>query len=510
MKKIRILKVLSATTLSMMIMSCSISSIFAETEETVIDTVDIPIEDVFNDWINYPDASLGYSYNAGWSYNKANETEPYDFINTTQNVGWTGFYNPNIDNFTTGTFEFDMKNLNFDPCGFTWGLVTGGTEENPVYSFYAFEECHNSQYWSVSYISEWYPKNYLASHSGPLYHGTIDASDGYYDHLGKDANYCGFAEGEVLAYGNLDVSIEEDLSNNYYTVKIEIGEESTSIYINNQLLTTINAPVQAGSFGPFATSNPDAYFKNMKILSTNNVMLNPIFSYNNEDGDDVNEAYVGDVVTVKDLSTFEGSEITEYYWTVTKDGEEIYSGNTPYTEYTNNAGSYETSLRITNTYGISSDIYLNSIIVKEIPNTLTPSFSYISNDIETNEITIGDNVMIINNSSYTGSPIAEYNWTVTKNGETVYTGTIPYDKYSENAGEYITTLVIKNEAEEISNEFSSMLKVVVPATPPQDEKPTDIPDTGDNSKSLFGIFSLLCGSSIIGSILLYFRKRKIK
>lgn len=49
------------------------------------------------------------------------------------------------------------------------------------------------------------------------------------------------------------------------------------------------------------------------MISTNNIMLNPVFEYRNSADEAVNGAYQGDEITIADLSTFEGSEITNSY-----------------------------------------------------------------------------------------------------------------------------------------------------------------------------------------------------
>ncbi|MDD6488754.1 MAG: hypothetical protein PUG48_02930 [Clostridia bacterium] len=454
MKKNKILKAVFSAMLAVTVVSSS-AVVFAtgtgeKSDKTVSvdETVNIETKTIFDSWVNYPNASFGYGYNAGWTYNSEE-----DYMNTTQNVGWTGFYNPDIDNLTTGKFSFKLKNLNFDPCGFTWGMKTGGTEEDPVYSFYAFEEC--DYYWSIAYISEWHPAKSGSSHQGPLYHGTIDADDYCYDHTGKDADCVGFAEGKVLAYGSRDTSLKEI----FHDVTIDIQEDSVSVYINGELLSTVDAEVQAGSFGPFATSNPQAYFKDLKMISTNDVMLNPVFEYRNSADEAVNEAYQGDEITVADLSTFEGSEITDRYWTVTKDDEEIYTGSEPYTNYTDETGTYVTTLRLKNAYGITSDVYSNTLVVSKVPNVLTPVFTYMNGDNAVTEATTDDTVTINDECSFSGSPIKEHLWTVTKDGEEIYTGSEPYADYTSAVGEYVTSLVLTNEDGETSEPYALTLKV---------------------------------------------------
>lgn len=454
LNKNKILKAIFAAMLAVTVVSSS-TAVFAEspdTSVTVDDVVDIETKTIFDSWVNYPNSSLGSGYNAGWKYN----TEE-NYMNTTQNVGWTGFYNPDIDNLTTGKFAFEMCDGNFDPCGFTWGLTRTGTDEDPVYSFYAYEECHESSYWSIAYISEWHPAYNTSSHKGPLYHGTIDASDGYYNHTGKDADNVGFAEGKVLACGSLD---EFDLNDtDFHKVVIDVNEDSVTVSINDVELATVEAPVQAGSFGPFATSNPKAYFSDLKMISTNDVMLNPIFEYRNVDGTAINETYQGDTITIADLSTFEGSEITDRYWTVTKDGEEIYTGSEPYTNYTDETGTYVTTLSLKNAYGITSGVYENTLVVNKIPNILTPKFTYMSGENAVTEVTTEDIVTIADECVFSGSPIKEHLWTVTKDGEEIYTGSESYTDYTSVAGEYVTTLVLTNEDGEVSEPYTLALTV---------------------------------------------------
>ncbi len=459
-------KFLKAAVISALVLAITAPmSVAMATESVVDDTVDIKTKTIFDSWVNYPDASIGSAaYNAGWSYDATN-----DWINTTQNVGWTGFYNPDIDNLTTGQFSFEMQNKNFDPCGFTWGMTKSGTDEDPVYSFYAYEECEQSNAsstprWSVAYIENWHPAKDTNPHRGPLYHGTIDAKDGSYHHEGTDAKAVGFAEGKVLAFGTLDSSFSETgetLSQQFHKININIEEEKFTISINGKELTTVEAKAQAGSFGPYAVSDPKAYFKNLAMISTNKVMLNPVFEYRNAKDVKINTIGIGEKVSIEDLSTFEGSEITERTWTVTKDEEEIYTGDKPYDKYTEAVGTYVTTLRLKNAYGISSNVYEDTLVVTE--DSLTPEFVYADKDGNTiDKAVVGDEVTINDLSKYTGSSIAEKTWKVTLDGTEVYTGTEAYDKYTEKEGTYVTTLVLKNEKGDVSDEYVQTLTVTKP------------------------------------------------
>jgi len=468
MKK-RMLKIFLTGALIVSMVASSSLAFSADTTAEVTDpstAVDIEVKTIFDSWINYPNSSFGTAYNAGWKYDSEN-----NWINTTQNVGWTGFYNPLIDNLTTGQFAFKMKNENFDPCGFTWGMKTGGTEEDPEYSFYAYEECHlggsGEPHWSIAYISSWHPAKDGRSHKGPLYHATIDADDYSYDHAGKDADKVGYAEGKVLAHG----SLSKDLIKTFHDIVINVGETEVTVSINGEELTTVEAEPQAGSFGPYAVSDPDAYFTDLKMTSTNKVMLNPVFEYTDERGVKTNTSYVGDAVPVVDLSTFEGSKITDYYWTVLKDGEEIYSGSEPYTGYTTEAGEYVTNLRIKNEFGIMSDVYSDTLTVYDFK--LEAKFDYVDkdNNVITKAFT-GDKVSIKDNSEVKGLPVTETTWTVQLDGEEIYSGETPYDKYTEKAGTYKTTLTLKNE-KVVSGHTSEL--IVEEKTEPPTETPTETP-----------------------------------
>lgn len=523
----KVLKVLASSALALALTVSAVPTLASyavdgETGDSVYvptdEIVDIDIEKVFNSWVNYPGEEFGSAYSAGWKYDS---TEKY--LNTTENVGWTGFYNPDITNFTSGIFGFKMQNKNFDPCGFAWGIRVGGTEEDPIYSFYAFEECEYSTKWSVAYISEWHPAKNTGMHRGPLYHATIDAADGQYNHTGSKGS-CGFAEGEVLAYGTLPTDIKKE----FHDVVIEVEETQVKIYINSELLTTVETDVQSGSFDPFATSNPSAYFSNLSFTSTDIAVLNPQFEYQNAEGTAVEKVYEGDTVVVADKSTYEGSPISKYLWTVTLNGEEIYSGETPYTEYTKQVGEYVTSLQLTNEYGIKSSVYSLPLLVEKIPNTITPEFTYAVKNGDTVETiekaTVGDDVSVVDASTYTGSPIAAYQWTVTLNGEQIYDGAEPFANYGDKAGEYVTSLLLTNEDGEKSEVYSATLTVEEVSEPIEEsseeesskEEPVEEPSkeesqssenfaTGDNT---FASFWSMIAASLTGLALFVFASKK--
>ena len=61
-----------------------------------------------------------------------------------------------------------------------------------------------------------------------------------------------------------------------------------------------------------------------------------------------------------------GDEIVERIWTVTKDGEEVYTGDTCLTDYLQyGEGKYEISLKIKNASNIESELYTKQIVITE-------------------------------------------------------------------------------------------------------------------------------------------------
>ena len=137
-----------------------------------------------------------------------------------------------------------MRNDNFDPMGFVWGLQVGGTEDDPVYSFYTFEECGHG-YWSVAYLSEWRPADDTFSHKEPLYHSTIDAGDGNYYGHGDGTGNVGFADGTIFGHGTLpdDIKLSGITMLAQHTVRIE----NTSAEINE--LSVVSAVVETKDMG---------------------------------------------------------------------------------------------------------------------------------------------------------------------------------------------------------------------------------------------------------------------
>ncbi len=311
----------------------------------VVKAASLDAEEIFKTWVNFPGEHLGSGYAAGWSYVKES-----DELRTTANVGFTGYYDPYIRNFTTGKFTCDILNKDSDPLGFVWGLKKGSKNGQDTYSFYEYEECGDNM-WSISYVSEWIPAKDSGSHRGPVYHGTISAGDGQYHHNGGNGSI-GFATGNVLAYGSLPA---DGLKGVKHKVIIEVEKSKVKVYINNKLLKEVAATVQGGSFGPCTASNSNAHFSGLTMeAAADNAAISAGFNYK-LDGQIVNVAKVGDDVQVEDTSKVESpATIIKREWIVTLDGNEIYRGSTPYKDYGKKAGKYETTLNIESSQGITA------------------------------------------------------------------------------------------------------------------------------------------------------------
>lgn len=259
----------------------------------------IDLKEVFEQWVNYPGANLGAGYKAGWSYN-ANTGA----LNTTANVGFTGYYNPYLMSFTTGTFGCDFQSSDTDPWGFAWGIKKWQNASNQdVYSFYIYEECgHNN--WCIAYIDEWTPAKDGGSHRGPVYHSTIDAGDSDYSAHNGGKGKIGFANGKVLAHGTATVKGVR------HRVSIKVGKNTVTVTSNGTKLAEVEAPVQAGSFGPCSASNAGAYFYNltMEAAEDNGAVRADFQTFDN--GVASNAGKVGDPYTTSALS-FKGYVLDE-------------------------------------------------------------------------------------------------------------------------------------------------------------------------------------------------------
>ncbi|MDD3243748.1 MAG: isopeptide-forming domain-containing fimbrial protein [Eubacteriales bacterium] len=307
----------------------------------------IDMAEVFNSWVNYPGSSVGVGYAAGWQYSGG-------VLSTSENVGFTGYYHPQITDLTTGVFQFAMQSSDTDPLGFAWGIQK---RANGTYSFYAYEECGHHK-WSISYISNWNPSASTALHQGPVYHSTIDAKDYQYDAHNGGKGSVGFATGTVLAYGNLSSSYP----GTKHTVKLVVEQSTVTAYINDSQIATANTTVQAGSFGPFSCSNANAHFSSVYVTSTNPTALVAKFQYT-KDGAKTNTIKLGDTVSLTDQSTTTAPSLSAWSWTVTKDGTQVYSDTTPYTQYNQAAGRYVTTLQVLNSYGFWSNEYSDTLDV---------------------------------------------------------------------------------------------------------------------------------------------------
>lgn len=324
----------------------------------------IDLKEVFEQWVNYPGANLGAGYKAGWSYNASTGA-----LNTTANVGFTGYYNPNLMSFTTGTFGCDFQSSDTDPWGFAWGIKKWKNASNQdAYSFYMYEECgHN--HWCIAYIDEWVPAKDAGSHRGPVYHSTIDAADSQYTAHNGGKGSVGFSTGKVLAYG------EANVKGIKHRVTIKVDKKTVTVTSNGTKLAEVEAPVQAGSFGPCSASNAAAYFYNlsMEAAEDNGAVRADFQTFDN--GVASNAGIVGDTLSLEDRSWLDPSTkatIKSEEWTVYYGDELIYKGATPYEGVVDREGEYKIVLNILTSQGLTASKTKYFTVTNE--NTVTVKY----------------------------------------------------------------------------------------------------------------------------------------
>ena len=317
-------------------------------EEAYAAGAEVDLQQVFNEWVNFPGAHLGSGYAAGWQYRASDKA-----LMTTQNVGFTGYYNPLLMSFTTGTFAVNMLSGDGDPWGFAWGLQKGtNSAGQDTYSFYMYEEC-GCNHWCIAYIEEWVPAKDGSSHRGPVYHSTIDAADGQYSAHNGGKGSVGFAKGKVLAYGTATVKSV----NHRVTMKVEknkITVTSPQVGIN----AVVEAPVQAGSFGPVTASNSSAFYYNlsMEAAEDNGAIKADFQTF--DDGVESSAGKTGDTLTMENrtwLDPATKATIKDTTWTVyDPSGKQIYSGTQPFSGVVDQEGEYRIVLEVLTSQGLTA------------------------------------------------------------------------------------------------------------------------------------------------------------
>lgn len=306
----------------------------------------IDLQEVFNQWVNFPGIP-GAGYAAGWQYNASTGG-----LYTTQNVGFTGYYNPDLMSFTTGTFACDFQSSDGDPWGFAWGIQKEkNSAGQDTYSFYMYEECGHD-HWCIARVDEWVPAKDTGMHRGPVYHATIDAADSQYNHTGGKGSV-GFSTGEILAHGPLAVKGVR----HRVTIKVEKNKVTVSCPTPS-LNVVVNTPVKAGSFGPVTASNSSAFYYNlsMEAAEDNGAIKADFQLYDN--GEPSYAGLPGDTMTMEDktwLDPATKATIKNETWTVfDPSGKQIYTGNAPYSGVVAEEGEYRVVLDVLTSQGLKA------------------------------------------------------------------------------------------------------------------------------------------------------------
>ncbi len=254
--------------------------------------------------------------------------------------------------FTTGTFSCDFLSSDADPWGFAWGIQKKqNSAGQDVYSFYMYEGCgHN--HWCIAYVSEWTPAKDGAPHKGPVYHSTIDAADSQYNHTGGKGSV-GFAQGTILVHGAATVqNVRHRVTMNVTKNKITVTSPSVGIS------ASVDAPVQAGSFGPVTASNSSAFYYNLSMeAAEDNGAIKADFQL----FDNGEPSYAGvpsDTLSMEDrtwLDPATKATIRNETWTVFDPaGRQIYQGSSPYTGVVDQEGEYRVVLEVLTSQGLTA------------------------------------------------------------------------------------------------------------------------------------------------------------
>ncbi|RAI89600.1 uncharacterized protein DUF1080 [Paenibacillus pabuli] len=226
-------------------------------QTSTVSSKDADAATIFNSWQKYP-LNSGDIFKANWQLSG-------DEIYTTANVHWTGFWDSTKQQTTNQTIQFSTMSTDHDPWGFTFRMKQTGSDS---YSFYALEWDPNHKILALAKITNWTPSASDPMHGGPLYHGVVNASDGYYTGSYYENGYGGSlsnASGKILSRVPYAVT-----SGQWDNAKIIANGNNTQVWVNGTKYidyTDTSSPFLQGSYGPYAASNPNSHFKNVSITT---------------------------------------------------------------------------------------------------------------------------------------------------------------------------------------------------------------------------------------------------
>lgn len=226
-------------------------------QTSTVSSKDAGASTIFNSWQKYP-LNSGGIFNANWQLSG-------DEIYTTANVHWTGFWDSTKQQTTNQTLQFSTMSTDGDPWGFTFRMKQTGADS---YAFYALEWDPNHKILALAKITNWTPSDSDPMHGGPLYHGVVNAADGYYSSEYYERGYGGAlsnASGQILSRVPYAVT-----SGQWDNAKIIANGNNIQIFVNGTKYidyTDGSYPLLQGSYGPYAASNPNSHFKNVSITT---------------------------------------------------------------------------------------------------------------------------------------------------------------------------------------------------------------------------------------------------
>ena len=174
----------------------------------------------------------------------------------------------------------------------------------------------------------------------------------------------GFATGRTLAYGSATVKnvrrritidatkTKVTLTNSVADFKLLGTNGSNAVQQGNDII--VDAPIQAGSFGPCSASNSSAFFYNLSMEAgeDNGAIRADFQPYS--DGVPTYAGKVGEHITLENTSWLDPdtkATIKSEEWVITycdpeNGDEEIYSGSTPFDGIFDREGEYKIYLHI--------------------------------------------------------------------------------------------------------------------------------------------------------------------
>lgn len=293
-----------------------------QVKTSTISTSDAGADKIFGTWENYPDSS------GQWTFNTSNNS-----IGSTQNVGWTGFWDNSSEALQSTDIVIEYKSKeelrvrdcaparNFtditchpDPMGFTFRM----TKSNGTYSYYAFSIYAYQQVAVLARVDQ-------TGNPNSAQNGVVAPWTNTIPNLGANGK-----SGLVTQLGYSDILYNPITE---HSVKIEAKANNIKVYYDGSLLfnvtDNINDYLKSGGYGPFTFSMPNGNFYDIKITRGATKSLGEAISDVSWRDNSVRFVVHATDIIPKDM---QDTNSADYQYTVTK----LYNSNA----YLINLGTY--------------------------------------------------------------------------------------------------------------------------------------------------------------------------